>query len=124
MRFFLVQRPLTSLPFYVIITATNLSLFCKCFEFPQGNSAHLQDRLFYCLPDYTLLGGKFMGFYNDPTASQALGNINREFSKHVKIAKKLRYLYEKGMLSTEELEKAHSQFRGIYRHVLDNVLEE
>lgn len=65
-----------------------------------------------------------MGFYNDPTASQALGNINREFSKHVKIAKKLRYLYEKGMLSTEELEKAHSQFRGIYRHVLDNVLEE
>ncbi|MBQ2933417.1 MAG: hypothetical protein IJE02_02230 [Clostridia bacterium] len=65
-----------------------------------------------------------MGYYNDPTASQALGNINREFSKHVKIAKRLRFLYKKGALSTEELAKAHAQFKGIFRHVLDSVLEE
>ena len=65
-----------------------------------------------------------MGYYSDPTASQALGNINREFSKYVKKAKNLRKLYEKGKLSEQDLEKARSQFKGIYMHVLDNVLEE
>ncbi len=65
-----------------------------------------------------------MGYYSDPTASQALGNINREFSKYVKKAKNLRKLYEKGKLSQQDLEKAHSQFKGIYMHVLDNVLVE
>ena len=65
-----------------------------------------------------------MGYYSDPTASQALGNINREFSKYVKKAKNLRKMYENGELSEQDLEKARSQFKGIYRHVLDNVLEE
>ena len=65
-----------------------------------------------------------MGYYSDPTASQALGNINRELSKHVKKAKNLRKLYEKGKLSAQALEKAQSQFKGIYRHVLDDVLKE
>ena len=65
-----------------------------------------------------------MGYYSDPTANMALGNINREFSKHIKKAKKLRALYDEGKISSETLEKAHAQFRGLYRHVLDNVLEE
>jgi len=65
-----------------------------------------------------------MNYYSDPTASKALGNINREFSKQEKKAKKLRTLYEKGKLSPEDLERAHDQFKGIYRHVLDNVLKE
>ncbi len=65
-----------------------------------------------------------MGYYSDPTASQALGNIHREFSKYVKKAKSLRKLYEKGNLSKQDLEKARLQFKGIYRHVLDNVLKE
>lgn len=65
-----------------------------------------------------------MNYYSDPTASKALGNINREFSRLEKKAKKLRKLAEEGKLSNEALERAHSQFTGIYRHVLDNVLEE
>ncbi len=65
-----------------------------------------------------------MGYYSDPTANMALGNINREFSNHIKKAKKLRKLYEKGKLSPGDLQKAQAQFRGLYRHVLQNVLEE
>lgn len=65
-----------------------------------------------------------MSYYSDPTASKALGNVNREFSKQVKKAKAIRKLYNEGKLSKDALEKAHSQFKGIYRHVLENVLEQ
>jgi hypothetical protein len=65
-----------------------------------------------------------MNYYSDPTASMAIGNINREFSKHTKKAKNLAKLYKQGRLSPEALEQARSQFKGLYRHVLDNVLEE
>lgn len=65
-----------------------------------------------------------MGYYSDPTASAALGNINREFSRFEKKAKRLRKLLESGAISAEELEKAQSQFTGIYRNVLINVLKE
>lgn len=65
-----------------------------------------------------------MGYYSDPTAAQALGNINREFSKLEKKAKSLKKLLEKGKLSQKELERAQAQFTGLYRHVLDNVLEQ
>lgn len=65
-----------------------------------------------------------MGYYSDPTASMAIGNINREFSKLEKKAKKIREQLEKGSLSPEELKKAQAQFKGLYRHVLTNILEE
>ncbi len=65
-----------------------------------------------------------MGYYSDPTANMALGNINREFSKQVKKARKLRELYEKGKISEADLEKAQEQFKGLYKHVLQNVLSE
>lgn len=65
-----------------------------------------------------------MGYYSDPTASMAVGNVNKEFSKYVKKARELRKLYKQGKLSEEALEKAHSQFPGIYRHVLDRVFWE
>ena len=65
-----------------------------------------------------------MGYYSDPTASKALGEINREFSKLEKKAKMLRKLLKEGKISLEDIEKAQTQFKGIYRHVLDNVLEE
>ena len=65
-----------------------------------------------------------MGYYSDPTANLAIGNINREFSKHIKKAKRLRKLYENGKISEIVLEKAHGQFKGLYRHVLDDVLNE
>ena len=65
-----------------------------------------------------------MGYYSDPTASKALGEINREFSKLEKKAKYLRKLLKEGKLSSKSLEKEQMQFKGIFRHVLDNILEE
>ncbi len=64
-----------------------------------------------------------MGYYSDPTAAMALGTINREFSALEKKAKRLKRLYERGEISPEALQNAQSQFTGIYRHVLNNVLE-
>ena len=64
-----------------------------------------------------------MGYYNDPTAAMALGNINREFSRLEKKAKKLCEQHKKGRLSAEALERANSEFGGIYRHVLEIALE-
>ena len=45
-----------------------------------------------------------MGYYSDPTASQAVGNVNREFSKWEKKAKRLWRLYDEGKLSDEQIE--------------------
>ena len=63
-----------------------------------------------------------MGYYADPTASAALGNINRQFSKMEKKAKRIRRLWMEGKLSYEDLERIEREFTGIYRHVLLNVL--
>jgi hypothetical protein len=63
-----------------------------------------------------------MGYYSDPTASAALGSINREFSRLEKKAKRLCARYMEGKLSDEAMERARGQFCGIYRHVLDIAL--
>ncbi len=65
-----------------------------------------------------------MGYHADPTASMALGGINREFSRLEKKARRLRKLRDEGKISPKDLEKAQAQFKGIYRHVLRNVLSE
>ena len=65
-----------------------------------------------------------MGNYSDPTAAKALGSISREFSRLEKKAKRLRALLEEGKLSPEALERAQGEFKGIYKHVLTNVLNE
>lgn len=65
-----------------------------------------------------------MGYYSDPTASQALGSINREFSRLEKKAKYLRRRLKEGTLSSQALERAREQYTGIYRHVLDRVLQQ
>lgn len=65
-----------------------------------------------------------MGFYSDPTASRALGPINREFNRLEKKAKALRKQFKAGLITEADLAKAQSQFRGIYRHVLTNVLND
>ena len=62
--------------------------------------------------------------YSDPTASAAIGNVNREFTKYEKKAKKLRALYKEGKLSEEALEAAYAEFSGIYSHILDRVFWE
>ena len=62
--------------------------------------------------------------HSDPTANRALSGINREFNRLEKKAKKLRALFQEGKISLQDLEKAQSQFTGIYRHVLTHVLNE
>ena len=59
-----------------------------------------------------------MGYYSDPTAGRALSGINREFSRLEKKAKRLRKLWQTGVITEKDLERAQSQFQGIYRHVL------
>ncbi len=63
-----------------------------------------------------------MGYYSDPTAAKGLSGINREFSRLEKRAKRLKKLWKEGKISDEQLEKAHGEFTGIYRHVLNHVL--
>lgn len=63
-------------------------------------------------------------YYRDPTAAQALGNINREFSRLEKKARKIRDQWESGKLSDEALRRAQNEFTGIYRHILKNVFSE
>lgn len=65
-----------------------------------------------------------MSKYSDPTANMALGNINREFSRLEKKARRLRQRYEEGRLSEAALLRAQENFTGIYRHVLTNVMKE
>ena len=64
-----------------------------------------------------------MGYYSDPTASKALGTINREFTKLEKRAKKIYKRLENGTISDAELEKEQAQFKGIYKNVLVNVIK-
>ena len=63
-----------------------------------------------------------MSYYSDPTAARGLSGINREFSRLEKKAKKLRRLFEEGKITQEDLDRAQSQFTGIYKHVLNFVL--
>ena len=59
-----------------------------------------------------------MHHYSDPTASFALGEINREFSRLEKKARNLCRLLDEGKITREYFQQAQSQFTGIYRHVL------
>lgn len=63
-----------------------------------------------------------MNYYNDPTAGAALGNINREFNRLERKAKRLVNLYYKGQISSEALKKAQGEFKGLYSHILKNAL--
>lgn len=65
-----------------------------------------------------------MGFYRDPTADMAIGNINREFSKLEKRAKGIRKQLNNGNITDEQLEREQAKFKGLYRHVLMNVLSQ
>ena len=64
-----------------------------------------------------------MAWYSDPTAAAALGPINREFARMEKRARRICDRIEKGTISPEELERAQSEFTGMYRHVLRLTLE-
>ena len=65
-----------------------------------------------------------MYYYSDPTANQALAGINREFARLEKKAKRIKERVKDGTISPEALKKAHSEYTGIYRHVLTRILSE
>ena len=65
-----------------------------------------------------------MSYYSDPTANMAIGNVNREFSKLEKQAKRIRKDFEEGRISEKQLKMEQRKFRGIYRNILKNVLNE
>lgn len=65
-----------------------------------------------------------MSYYSDPTAARALSGINREFSRLEKKAKKLREQLKEGRITQADVDRAQSQFTGIYKHVLNHVLSE
>ena len=65
-----------------------------------------------------------MYYYSDPTAAAAMGNINREYSALVKKAKRIRKRYRSGKLTEAELNQARTQFKGLFKNVLDQVLSE
>lgn len=64
-----------------------------------------------------------MSYRSDPTASMALGGINKEFSRLEKRAKMLVNLLEEGKISQQDFDRAQGQFKGIYSHVLTIALE-
>ena len=65
-----------------------------------------------------------MSYYSDPTAARALSSINREFSRLEKKATKLREQLKEGRITQADVDRAQSQFTGIYKHVLNHVLSE
>ena len=65
-----------------------------------------------------------MGYYSDPTATQAVGNVNREFSKMEKEARRIRRQWEAGRLTEDDLDEAERRFGARYCHVLRRVFME
>ena len=63
-----------------------------------------------------------MSYYSDPTAARGLSGINREFSRLEKKAKSLRKQLKEGKITQADIDRAQSQFTGIYKHVLNFVL--
>lgn len=64
-----------------------------------------------------------MRSYSDPTANAALGAIESEFKAKKKLAQHLKKLRRKGKLSDKELMDAGRQFKGIFRHIFDEVYQ-
>lgn len=59
-----------------------------------------------------------MNYYSDPTASRALGNINREFTRFQKRAKKIRALLLAGEITPKQAMSACQTFPVLYRQLL------
>jgi len=61
---------------------------------------------------------------SDPTASAAIGAIDREFKAKEKLAKRLRFLRRRGLLTEKELTEAGRQFTGIFAGLYLVIFEE
>lgn len=55
--------------------------------------------------------------YSNPTASAAIGSVDKEIRRLTKEAKRIRQLRKAGTLTWEEEQKARKQFRGIFRSI-------
>lgn len=63
-------------------------------------------------------------YYSDPTASKAIGAVDKELRLMRQRARHIQALKEKGKLTQEDLELARKQFTGIYRRLLVEALSE
>ena len=61
-------------------------------------------------------------YYRDPTASAAIGAVDKELNLMRKRANRIRDLHRQGRLTPRELTAAKRQFRGIYRRLLEEAL--
>ena len=58
-----------------------------------------------------------MSNYADPTASAALGNIEKEFQEKKKLAKQLRRIRKLGLMDDRLRALANRQFTGIFSNL-------
>ena len=56
-----------------------------------------------------------MSYYSNPTANAAIGSIDKEIRAKQKMAKSLKELRKKGLLSDEAIAGVKSEFPGIFR---------
>ena len=61
-------------------------------------------------------------YYRNPTASAAIGSVDKELARIRKRAKELRALRAQGRLTPAILAAARQQYTGLYRRVLENEL--
>lgn len=63
-------------------------------------------------------------YRNDPTANAAIGAIDRELRQKAEEAGKLREKKLRGELTREEEREACRRFTGIFRHLIEEALDE
>lgn len=63
-----------------------------------------------------------MSHYSDPTASAAIGAVDRELRLARREARRLRKLRDRGQLTWQEEQAARRRFTGICRRVLEDAL--
>lgn len=63
-------------------------------------------------------------YYSNPTASAAIGAVDREISLMKKKAKRIKARRRMGLLTPQEIVRARREFTGIYRRFLREALAE
>ena len=65
-----------------------------------------------------------MSHYSNPTANAAIGAVDKEIRAKEKLAKRLKALRKKGLLSPGEVAGARHQFPGIHRRLYMSIFED
>ena len=61
-------------------------------------------------------------YFRNPTASAAIGSVDKELYAARKEGRRLRSLRDQGRLTRQELDAARRRFAGLPRRVLENQL--